>query len=168
MASRQPTITKVLGNIPPPTSQPTDAGGTRIVLHLKTSRKKGSKRDPASKRKPTPTIEPLRGSDALGGNASILSVLARAEPRKVKHNGRFTCVEEFLVQWGPEICTLDEAQEQYTLGFDIVSITSLDEEIPTHNLQPFVSVKRLTTQQRRKYKIPPLATRGLVQFAPSP
>jgi hypothetical protein len=97
ISSRQPNITDALRNIPPPTSQPTYAGDTRIVLHFKSRRKKGSKRDPASKRKPVPIIEPLRGSDALGGNASILSVLARAEPRKIKHNRRFTCVEEFLV-----------------------------------------------------------------------
>jgi len=110
----------------------------------------------------THTHQPLRGSDVPGGNASILSVLARAEARKVKHNRRFTRVEEFLVQWGPKICTLDEAQEQYTLGFDIVSITNLDEGIPTQDLHPFASVKRLTTQQRRKYKIPPHTTRCLV------
>jgi hypothetical protein len=147
---------------------PTDSrGGTRIVLHFKTRREKRSQRDPASKRKIAPTIEPLRGSNAPGENASILSVLARAEPRKVKNNRRFTCVEEFLVQWGPEICTLVEAQEQYTLGFDITSITSLDEGIPTQDLQPFVSVKRLTTQQCRKYKTPPPATRCQIQFAPS-
>jgi hypothetical protein len=107
-ASRQPTMMEALGNIPPPTAQSTDREGTRIVLrHFKPRRKKGFKRNPASKRKPTPTIEPLRGSDAPGGNASILSILARAEQRKVKHNRRFTYVEELLVQWGPEICTLD-------------------------------------------------------------
>ena len=117
------------------------------------------KRNPASNRKPAPTIEPLRGSDAPGGNASILSVLARADQRKVKYNRRFTCVDEFLVQWGPEICTLDEAQEQYTMGFNIEAITSLDDGIPSHDLQPFVSVKRLTTQQRRKYKQQPQVTR---------
>jgi hypothetical protein len=100
-----------MGNILHPTSHPTDMAGTRIVLHFKTKRKKGPKRNPAFKRKPAPTIEPPRGSDASGGNASILSVLTRAEPGKVKHNRRFTCVEESMVQWGPEICTLDEAQE---------------------------------------------------------
>jgi hypothetical protein len=54
------------------------------------------------------------------------------------------------------------------MGFNIVSIASLDNGVPTQNLQPFVSVKRLTTQQRRKYKQPPPTTRCLVQFAPSP
>ncbi len=73
-----------------------------------------------------------------------------------------------MVQWGPEICILDEAHEQYTMGFNIVSITNLDDGVPTEDLQPFVSVKRLTTQQRRKYKQPPPATRCLLQFAPSP
>ncbi len=126
MASRQPTITEALNNMPSPTAQPTDGEGIRIALHFKPRRKKGSKRNPASKRKPTPTIAPLRGSDARGGNASILNIVPRAEPRKVKYNRRFTYVEEFLVQWGPEICTLNEAQEQYTMGFNIVSIASLD------------------------------------------
>ena len=75
-----------------------------------------------------------------------MSVLARTEPRRIKHKKRYTHVEEFLVRWGPESCTLEEAQEQYKMGFDIEAITSLDEEIPTDHLQQFVSVKRLTTQ----------------------
>jgi hypothetical protein len=54
------------------------------------------------------------------------------------------------------------------MGCDIVSITSLDDEVPSQDLQPFVNVKRLKTQQRRKYKEPPPTTRCLVQFAPSP
>ena len=53
------------------------------------------------------------------------------------------------------------------MGFDIEAITSLDEEIPTDHLQPYVSVKRLTTQQRRRFPQPPPTTRCLVQFAPS-
>ena len=97
-ASRQPTIMEAMGNVPTCTSKPTNMAGTRIVLHLKRKRKKGPKRNPASKQKPTPTIEPLRGSDAPGGNASILRVLSHTEPRRVKHNRRYTCVEEFLVQ----------------------------------------------------------------------
>ena len=105
-----------------------------MILHFKPRRKKGFKRNTASKRKPTLIIEPLRGSDAPGGNASILSVMARTEPRKVKHNRRFTYVEEFLVQWGPKIYTLEEAQEQYTMGFNIVSIASLDDGVPTQDL----------------------------------
>ncbi len=129
-ASRQPTIMEAMCNIPPPTSQNTDREGSRIFLHFKAKRKRGPKRNPASKRKLTPTIASLRGSDAPGGNASILSIMARAEPRRVEHNRRSTCVEEFLVQWGPEICTLDEAREQYTMGFDNVSITSLDDGVP--------------------------------------
>jgi len=66
-ASRQPTITEAMGNIPPPTSQLTDMACTRIVLHLKTRREKGPRRNPASKRKPAPIIEPFRGSDAREG-----------------------------------------------------------------------------------------------------
>jgi hypothetical protein len=33
---------------------------------------------------------------------------------------------------------------EYRLGFDILSITSMEENIPSHSLQPFVSTKRLT------------------------
>jgi hypothetical protein len=54
------------------------------------------------------------------------------------------------------------------LGFNIVSITSLDDEVPSSNFQPYVSVKHITTQQRRKYKTPPLTTNYMVQFSPSP
>jgi hypothetical protein len=134
MATRQPTIKEALSNIPPPPAQATFRESSRIVLHFQPRRGKGSKRNPASKRKPTPIVEPLRGSDAPGGNASIISVLARAEPRKIERNRRFTHVEEFLVQWGPERCTVDEAQEQYMLGFNIVSIASLDDRVPTQDL----------------------------------
>ena len=165
-ASRQPTITEALRNIPPLPSPPTREG-TRIALHFHKRRKKGHTHTQLPKRKHTLTTEPLSENDAPGGNASILRVLARAEPRRVKHNRRFTSVEEFLVQWGPENCTLEEAQEQYTLGFNIEAITSLDEEVPTEHLQPFVSVKRLTTQQRRRFPQPPPTTRCSVQFAPS-
>ena len=55
-ASRQPTITEVMGNVPPYTSQSTDWADTRIVLHFKTKRNKGPKRNPTSTRKPTTTI----------------------------------------------------------------------------------------------------------------
>ena len=105
LASSQPTISEAFSHILPPTSQPPEREGTRIFLHFKPRKTKGAKRSQASKRKPPPTIEPLRGSDAPGGNASIISVLARTDPRKVKHNRRFTYVEDFLVQRGPEECT---------------------------------------------------------------
>ena len=58
-ASQQPTITEGMGNIQPPTSQLTDMARTRIILYFKTRRKKGPKRNPASKRKPAQTVEPL-------------------------------------------------------------------------------------------------------------
>jgi hypothetical protein len=105
-ASRQPTIEEALRNVPPAPAQSTTGAGTRIALHFKKRRNKGSKHAQSSKRKQAPTTEPLRGSDAPGEKASIIKVLARTDPRKVKHNRRFTYVEEFLVQWGPENCTL--------------------------------------------------------------
>jgi hypothetical protein len=61
------------------------------------------------KRKLIITIEPLRGSDASGETVSISLVLAKCTPHRIKHNRRSTYVEEFLVQWDPEECTLREA-----------------------------------------------------------
>jgi hypothetical protein len=43
------------------------------------------------------------------------------------------------VQWGPEHCTFGEALEQYHLGFDIESITSLDDSTKSQDLLPFVA-----------------------------
>ncbi len=45
---------------------------------------------------------------------------------------------------GTKSVHLGDAPEQYKLGFDIESITSLDETVSTIDLQPFDSVKRLT------------------------
>jgi hypothetical protein len=53
-------------------------------------------------------------------------------------------VEEFLAYWKRKTCTFGDALQKYRLCFDIVSITSLEENIPFHSLQPFVSAKRLT------------------------
>jgi hypothetical protein len=61
-----------------------------------------------------------------------------------------------------------EALEQYRLGFDIVSITSLVDRVPSHTLQPFVTAKRLDRAQQRALRRPPLTTLCIVQFAPSP
>jgi hypothetical protein len=115
----------------------------RLVMHFMPRGKKGAfNRGPTNKRKAPQTIAPIKVSDAPGGNASIQKVLARSEPRRIRHIRRSTYVEEFLVQWGPEKCTPAEALEQYTLGFNIVSsITSLDDEVPSSDLQPYVSVK---------------------------
>ena len=84
-------------------------------------------------------MEPLRGSDAPGDKASIQRILARSEPRRIRHGRHKTWVEEYLVQWGPEHCTFGEALEQYYLGFDIESITSLDDSIRSQDLLPFVA-----------------------------
>jgi len=61
-----------------------------------------------------------------------------------------------------------EALEQYKLGFDIVSIISYDNKVPTHDLLLFVAAKRPTREQRRSHWRPPLTTKCVVQFAPSP
>jgi hypothetical protein len=54
------------------------------------------------------------------------------------------------------------------MGFDIVSITSLESTGPSQNLLPSVATKRPTKEQRRSLIRPPLSTSCIVQFAPSP
>ena len=83
------------------------------------------------------------GIDALDDKAVIHHILAHSEPMRIRYGRRSTWIEEFLVRWEPETCTFGDALEQYRLGFDIVTITSLEKNIPFHSLQPFVSAKRL-------------------------
>ncbi len=121
-----------------------------------------------SKRKIPTTWEPIIGSDDPGTTAAIHHILTRSEPRCIKHGRRSTRVEEFLVRWEPEICTFGEILEQYRLGFNISSIKSLEESIPSRSLAPFVSTKRLARTQRRAIRRPPLNTRCVVIYVPSP
>ncbi len=110
----------------------------RITLHFPP---KGKTRNNAKnlgyKRKIHTIVEPLKGSDAPGDKAAIHYVLARSEPRRIKHDRRYTWVEEFLVLWGTETCTFGEVLGQYRLGFDITSITSPEKIIPSHSLLRF-------------------------------
>ncbi len=101
------------------------------------------------KRKIHTTVEPLRGSDAPWDTAAIHHILARSEPRRIKHGRRSTWIEEFLVRWEPETCTFEEALEQYRIGFHISSIISLEENVPSQSLAHLVSTKRLARVQRR-------------------
>ncbi len=140
-----------------------------IRLNFPTKYKTGtSHRRKSDKRRRPTTIEPLRGSDAPGDNANIQRILARSEPRRVRHGRRKTWVEEYLVEWGPEYCTFGEALEQYYMGFDIESITSIDDSTLSQDVLPFVATKRPTRAQRRSLRRPPLSTNCIVQFAPSP
>jgi hypothetical protein len=86
----------------------------------------------------------------------------------MQHGHRSTWVKKILVFWKPKECIFEEALEQYRLGFDIMSITSLEKHVPSHSLHPFVITKRLDRAQRRAIRRPPLTTRCTVQFAPSP
>jgi hypothetical protein len=52
--------------------------------------------------------------------------------------------------------------------FDTVSITSLEEQVPSHSLQPFVTAKRLVKAQRHALRRPSLDALCTVQFAPFP
>ena len=94
-------------------------------------------------------------------------MLERCTPRRIKHNRRSNYVEEFLVQWDPEECTLQEAQIQQAQGFVITKITSLDEGIPTPLLEAATATKRPRGRPRAADRPPP-DTKCRVQFAPSP
>jgi hypothetical protein len=115
------------------------------------------------KRKSRIVVEPLRGIDVTGDKAGIHLILACPGPRRVKHGRKATWVEEFLVWWEPQACIFGEALEQYRLGFDITSITNMEDVVPSHAFQPFVSTRRLNWEQRRTLRKPPLSTPCLVQ-----
>jgi len=121
-------------------SQGGPARSAKITLHIPPSR-------PGHKRKIHINVKLARDSDAPGDMAAIQHILARSEPRRIKHGRRSTRVEELLVRWELETCTFGDVLEQYRLGFDILSITSTEENIPSHSLQPFISIKRLARAQ---------------------
>ena len=136
---------------------------TRILLNFPSKgRAKPPRRQTSSKRGRPTTIDPFRGSDAPGDKASIQQIKARTEPRRVRHGRCSTWVEEFLVQWGPEHCTFGEALEQYYLGFDIESITSLETTVSSQDLLLFVATKRPTKIHRRSRRRIPLSTNCVV------
>jgi hypothetical protein len=153
---------------------PTPQGGEhpdpppKITLHFPSPRRRRSeKRKQDLKRKALTTREPLRGSDANGENAGITLVLARCAPRHIKQDKLSTYVEEFLVRWDPEECTLQEAQTQQAQGFVITTITSLDADIPTPLLEAATATKRPKGRPRVSDRPSP-DTKCRVQFAPSP
>jgi hypothetical protein len=139
-----------------------------ITLHFPTPRQRRSyKRKSDFKRKAITTIEPLRGSDANGEIAGISLILARSTPRRIHHNIWSAYVEEFIVQWDPEDCTLEEAQQQQMQGFVITSITSLDDGVPTALLEAATAAKRPRGRPGTADRPSP-DTGCRVQFAPSP
>ena len=76
-------------------------------------------------------------------------------------------MEEFLVQWDPEDCTLQEAQIQQAQGFVITSITNLDARVPTPLIQAVTATKRPRGKPKKSERLP-LDTKCRVQFAPLP
>jgi hypothetical protein len=127
---------------------------TRVVLNFPAKGKSGAScRQEGSRRGRVVTVEPLRGSDA-----PIQQILARSQPRRIRHGCRYPWVEQFMVQWAPEHCTFGESLEKYNLGFEIVSIASLENTVPTQDLLPFVADKRPTREHRRAHRRPPLTT----------
>ena len=167
-ATRQHSIRSAftrLENIPPVTQADPPP---KLTLHFPTPRmRKADKRRANLKRKAPITREPLRGSDASGENANITRILSRCTPRRIRTPQGSTLVEEFLVQWDPEDCTLQEALTQQAQGFVITSIHSLDEEIPTPLIQAATAAKRPRGRPREADRLPP-ETKCRVQFAPSP
>ena len=131
-ATRQHSIKSAISIPPRDTTETNAVQTTKLILHFPSPRRRRSdKRKADLKRKALTTREPLRGSDANGENAGISLILERCTPRRITHNKNSTYVEEFLVQWDPEYCTLHEAQIQQAQGFVITSITSLEEGVPT-------------------------------------
>ncbi len=163
MASKQLSIERALAQRAFTRADASTTHNARIVLNFPTRGKSGAPRRRVTyKRGRATTIETLRGSDAPGDKASTQQVLARSEPRRVRHGRRSTWVEEFLIQWGLEHCTFGEAFEQYYLGFDIESITSLESTVFSHDPLPFVTTKRPTREHRRSLRHPPLSTNCVV------
>ncbi len=54
------------------------------------------------------------------------------------------------------------------MGFDIKSISSLEDSTISQDLLPFVATKRPTRAQRRSLRRPPLSTSCIVHLAPPP
>ena len=116
-ATRQHSIKSIFDHAQPLQGEGPQGPQPKITLHFPSPRQRKSerrkrnlKRKQDLTRKALTTQEPLRDSDANGDNAGIKLVLARCTPRRITHNKRSTYVEEFLVQWDPEECTLLEAQ----------------------------------------------------------
>ena len=129
--SRQLYIEGILMHPTHPRPQATELGGPRITLNFPTKGRAGAAIHKASsKRKATTTIEPLRSNDTPGDKATNhhIQCSMRAQtnpPQPALHmGGRISGL------MGTKKCTLGEALEQYTLGFDITSITILDDEFP--------------------------------------
>ena len=76
-------------------------------------------------------------------------------------------MEEFIVEWNPEDCTLNEAQQQPRQGFVVTSIISLDDGVPTALLETATAAKRPKGRPMAADRPPP-DTRCRVQFDPSP
>ena len=76
-------------------------------------------------------------------------------------------MEEFIVSWDPEDCTLQEAQQQQLQGFVITFITSLDDMFPTTLLETDTATKRPRGRPKTADRPPP-GTTCRVRFVPSP
>jgi len=126
-ASKQISIQRAMLRASRAQSQRAPARSAKIALHI-------PPRQPGHKRKIHITMEPLRGSDAPGDTAAIHHILARSEPRRIKHGRRSTWVEEFLVRREPKTCIFGDVLEQYRLGFNIMSITSMKENFTFSSL----------------------------------
>jgi hypothetical protein len=64
-------------------------------------------------------------------------------------------VEEFLVQWNSEDCTLQEALTQQAQGFVITSIHSLDEGVSTPLIQAATAASALEAGPEKRTASPP-------------
>jgi len=134
----------------------------KITLHFPTPcQRRADKRRSDLKRKAITTIEPLRGSDTNGENVGISLILGRSTPRRIKHNLQSTYVEEFIVRWDPEDCTVEETPQQQRQSFVITTITSLDERVPNVLLETATAAKRPRGRPKAADRPPPPLTPGV-------
>ncbi len=85
-ATKQLSIESALSHWPATRPSTRETLHARIRLNIPTKKKKGTShwRNSDKRRRPS-AVEPLRGSDAPGDKASIQRILARSEPRRVRH-----------------------------------------------------------------------------------
>ena len=85
-ATRQQSIISTFNGTTRTPNEGHMAQPAKITLYFPTPRQRRSnKRKADLKRKAITTIEPLRGSDAIGENAGISLILARSTPRRIRH-----------------------------------------------------------------------------------
>ncbi len=86
IATKQFSIESALSQWAATRATSRDTQHARIMLNFPTKERIGtSHRRKSDKRRRPTTVEPVKGSDAPGDKATIKRILARSEPRRVRH-----------------------------------------------------------------------------------